>query len=245
MSEMTKEEKERVKRMNQAFLYELGYQHMNHICEETDALKEEYNDLEMPESLNSWFDDFNEKRLADEKREKQKKKIRKGVFRLAAAVFILLISAGAVTMSVEAFRVRFFNMLIDTKETYSEISFETEDDYLEGIPEDWANYYVMTYIPDGFALVEAFNTEQSGYLTYEFSEYYIMFIQGALDLDIQVDTEEREIQEVRIEDNDGIMVINSEEVMLIWSNDEACFHIISNLDEETILKIAKKIKKIQ
>jgi hypothetical protein len=245
MSEMTKEEKERVERMNHAFLYELGYQHMNHICEEADALKEECNDLEMPESLNTWFDDFNEKRLADEKREKQKKRLRKGIIRFAAGVLILLISAGAVTMSVEAFRVRFFNMLIDTKDTYSEISFETEDDYLEGIPEDWTNYYAMTYIPDGFTLSEVLDPVRSIYMTYENMDFYIIFIQESLEVDSQIDTENRKIETITIGKDDGIIVKSNEEIMLIWNNDELCFSIISNLDEDTIIKIAENIKKIQ
>lgn len=55
MNKLSNEEKERLKKLNDTFLFNVGYHHENNICDETDMLLEEYKDLGVPDSLNQWF----------------------------------------------------------------------------------------------------------------------------------------------------------------------------------------------
>jgi len=52
MNKQSNEERARLKKLNDTFLYDVGYEHMNNICDETDRHLAEYNELEVPDNLN-------------------------------------------------------------------------------------------------------------------------------------------------------------------------------------------------
>lgn len=63
-----------LKKLNEAFLYDIGAEHAKIICEETDALMDEYKDLEIPESMDQRFYRFLEALEAKERREQRQKR---------------------------------------------------------------------------------------------------------------------------------------------------------------------------
>ncbi|MBN4069527.1 hypothetical protein JYU11_01330 [bacterium AH-315-G05] len=55
MKKQSRDERERIDKLNETFLYCIGYEHAQNTCEEVERLLEEYKDIEVPESLNEWF----------------------------------------------------------------------------------------------------------------------------------------------------------------------------------------------
>ena len=55
MKKQSRDERERVDKLNETFLYNMGYEHAQNTCDEVEALLGEYRDIEVPESLNEWF----------------------------------------------------------------------------------------------------------------------------------------------------------------------------------------------
>jgi len=112
MNKLSNEERARLKKVNETFLYDVGYEHMNNICDETDRLLEEYKELEVPDSLNQWFLDYNKVLERKEKNRNIRSKVLILSKRIAIVLIIVSIAGSVVTLSVEAFRVRFFNLVM-------------------------------------------------------------------------------------------------------------------------------------
>lgn len=53
MSNLSGEKRERLEKINEMFFYNVGYNHIDGISDETDKLLEEYKDIKIPESLDT------------------------------------------------------------------------------------------------------------------------------------------------------------------------------------------------
>lgn len=247
MSEkLSNEERERLQKLNDTFLYEVGYQHVNNICEETDRLLEEYKDLEVPESLDQWFIQFNK----EFERKKQNQRIRSRALkiskRVAAVLIIVSIAGSIVTMSVEAFRVRFFNMVIDTSERFSLVSQQEVNDELSmyEVPLDWTEYYYPSFLPEGYTLLKTESLNSTKYMYFSNSNgQEISFIQGSIDSQSQIDSEGGIVIEVDVNGNEGVIVSKDDFTILNWSNNYISFNIQGNVEESLLLEMAESVKK--
>ncbi|GAU75871.1 outer membrane lipoprotein-sorting protein [Fusibacter sp. 3D3] len=147
-------------------------------------------------------------------------------------------------MSVEAFRVKIFNMVTDVTEKYTAIRFKENDtsDALSRI-EQWHSYYYPDYIPEGYALVEA---KGSGALKIMYfsngSNDRIEFSQASIDANLQVDTEDASIEDIEINGMAGIFVEKEDLSILLWATDTDAFYILGTLDKETFLNIAENLE---
>lgn len=89
MKKQSNEEIERLEKLNQMFLYNIGYEYVKNIDRETDEILEKFKDIEMPESLNKWFLDYNEK-IEKKKRIKKVKKTAVEISKKVAVIFIII-----------------------------------------------------------------------------------------------------------------------------------------------------------
>ena len=150
MRELTTEEKKRNKKLNEAFLYDLGYQHSQNICEETDQLLEEYKDLEFPKSIDKWFDDFSKEQKKKEKKKLFQQRSKLITKRVAIFIIVFFTVSASLTLGVEAFRIRFFNLFVVENAKYTDLSvLENNSSQIEiSRPEGWENYFFhYTYHP--------------------------------------------------------------------------------------------------
>lgn len=246
MKKQSNEEIERLEKLNQMFLYNTGYEHAKNIDRETNELLEDFKDIEIPESLNKWFLDYN-KKIDKKKRIKKIKKTAVKISKKVAVIFMIIsLASSIIIMTVEAIRTNFFNIIIETYQKYSSISLQEEIDnnFVDEFPADWEDYYYPTFIPDNFELISTNEFGSSKHITFENnSSQYIKIIQSGMNFESQIDTEGATIIEIDINGNEGMLIEKDKQFILIWNNNERIFRIQSNLDRNTIIKIANNLEK--
>jgi len=246
MSKLSNEDKEHLKKMSDTFLYNLGYHNTKNANDDVDVLLEEYKDIEVPESLNIWFFGYNKEISRKNKRKQFVSNLLKYSKRIAAMLIIFIIMSSVVIMSVDSFRIRFFNMVVETSQKFSLVSQEenTANGLKHELVRDWSDYYYPTYLPKDYTLADARILNNTKYMTFEnLDDLTIRFIQGGLKSQSQIDSENGEIIELLINGNEGILVIKEDISILYWSNQEDVFYIQGNLDKTTIISIAESIEK--
>jgi hypothetical protein len=95
MKKQSNEEIERLEKLNQMFLYNIGYEHVKNIDRETDEILEKFKDIEIPESLNKWFLDYNEK-IEKRKRIKKVKTTAVEISKKVAVIFMIISLASSI-----------------------------------------------------------------------------------------------------------------------------------------------------
>jgi hypothetical protein len=246
MSKLSNEGKEHLKRMNDTFLYNLGYHNTKNANDDVDVLLEEYKDIEVPESLNNWFFGYNKKIVRKNRQKQLVSNLLKYSKRVAAILIIFIVMSSVVIMSVDSFRIRFFNMVVETSQKFTLVSQEenTANGLRHELLSDWSDFYFPTYLPKDYALADVRILNNTKYMTFKnLDDLEIRFIQGGLESQSQIDSENGEIIELLINGNEGILVIKEDRSILYWSNQEKAFYIQGSIDKTTIIKIAESIEK--
>ncbi|MBN4069526.1 DUF4367 domain-containing protein [bacterium AH-315-G05] len=166
--------------------------------------------------------------------------------RVAMIILTICIASAAVTMSVEAYRVRFFNMIIETSRHFSSVTMEEnfQVDYLSELPEEWSNYYYPTILPEGYKFICAVKINDSKYMT--FSDEIgneIRFFQGNISSYLQLDSENAKKIEVEINGKKGIVFDKDGVRIVSWHNNERIFYIQGNVDKSTLVEMAESVEK--
>ncbi len=246
MSKITTEEKKRNKKLNEAFLYDLSYKHSENICDETDKLLEEYKNIEPPKSMDTWFEDYiNEQKNIEKKKEITKYK--KNILKRAAIFIVVIFTIGAtITVSVEAFRLKFFNLFINKTEHYTDLSVLSEDN--EEIkfdrPEDLQDYLYPTYLPDNYNLIDHFTID--GYYEFIFENdnntISIHITNADNNINSHIDTENTELENITVNGFDGVYIFKDKMSTVAWLENDKLIEIVAPVNKDEILKIANSIK---
>lgn len=161
--------------------------------------------------------------------------------RRAACVLLAAAVVGmAAVMSVEGLRTRFFDILIETYQKYSQVFFQKDEEYAH--PREFL-YREPTYIPEGFELTFSEYVEGVG-LEYEDGEggsiSYLQSWQSGTG--IQLNTEGVELEETTVNGWPGYYYSNKGTQTLLWYDDYYVYTVLSSLDKEEVEKIAKSTK---
>lgn len=192
-------------------------------------------------SLDLWFEGFIRK-------EKRKKKNEQQIYLLKrilkfAAIILLVFALGVSTLTItsEAFRTKFFNMVIEMQEEFTDITFSEQT---ENLLEGWSNYYIPEYIPEGYDLKEANEHGSLQSMLYRNSaEQEIMFLVAPLTGSASVDTEEAVVTNIEIQGMKGLLIEKEDRVIIVWSNNDSMFQLIG-LNKQEMIQIAESIKKV-
>ena len=229
--------------MMEAYYKMIGEAHVDNIIEELEKNKNDIDQMAVPKSLDNWFDSFERRRKKTSNRKKWMKRSRKLSSRAAIFLVILIACMTVVTMSVDAFRIRFFNFFIDDKDNYTEIE-KREDVSNQAVPDIEAeNFFYLSYLPTGFGFESYTIVGDSVIIQYSREEEIIIFNQSKGDANYQIDTEEADIREVPLGDGSGQLVLKDERIMLFWSVNEQSFLIKGAISEQEIIKMAENLKK--
>jgi hypothetical protein len=246
MKKLSNEKKEQLKKLNDTFLFNVGYHHMNNICDETDRLLEEYKDLEVPDSLDQWFIHYTKELKRKERNRKIRSKAVKLSKRIATVLLVISIAGSVVTLSVEALRVDFFNLVIQASQKFSLVFQEeiNEEQMVYEVPNDWIDYYYPTYLPDDYFLMDTRTLIDTKYMTFSnLDGQELRFIQGNLSARSQIDTENGKVIEVDIRGSKGVLVVKDDISILNWSTNGMSFTIQGNVKESVLLAIAESVEK--
>ncbi len=248
LKSQTKEEQERILKLNKTALYDIGYEHVNNINEETNKLLEEYSDIEVPESLTIWFDDYQTRYNKKIKADHFKRQLLR-VGKRAALIFIMItIIAATITMSVEVYRIKFFNMIIDQTQEYSAVNLNEEmnEEYLRELPEDWCDFYYPTVLPEDYQFSSALEANGTKYIVFKNSLMEeICFVQGVITANFQHDSENVDVIDISVNDLEGLLIIKETSNIVSWHDKNQSYYIQGSVDKSVLMDIAESIFKIE
>lgn len=158
----------------------------------------------------------------------------------AAVIFLIFATiAFATTMSVEAYRIKFFEVVIKVWEEFTSMIFKGKENnndnkLIPAIPE---------YIPKGFSILEE-NINDHMYSVIYVDENYeeIFYEQRVLSYgEIILDTEDIEDETIEIGNQTIILFTNKGVNQIYWSDDSYFYTLISSINKDEIIEMAKKI----
>jgi hypothetical protein len=229
--------------MMDAYYKMIGEAHIDNIVEELEKDKNDIDKMTVPKSLDEWVDSFERRRKKISNRKKWVKRTRKLSSRAAVFLVILIACMTAVTMSVDAFRIRFFNFFVADKGNYTEIE-KREDVSNQGVPDIEAeNFFYLSYLPTGYGFKSYTIVGDSVIIQYSSQEEIIIFNQSKGNANYQIDTEDSDIREVPLGEGSGQLVLKDNRIMLFWSVNEQSFLIKGAISEQEIIKMAENLKK--
>ena len=158
-----------------------------------------------------------------------------------AVIFLIFVTiAFATTMSVEAYRVKFFEIVTEVWEEFTSIIFKSKDHIndnnklIPAIPE---------HIPKGFSILEE-STSDYLYRVIYISENNkeIFYEQRVLSYgEIILDTENVETEVIEIGNQTIILFTNKGTNQIYWSDDSYSYTLISSINKDEVIKIVKGI----
>jgi len=227
-----------------AYYKMIGNAHIDNIEDEILSSKEEIDSISIPDSMDEWFESFHKNRRRKEKRQKFLKQMKKISLKVAVFAGILLAVMTVVTMTVEAFRVRVFNLILTDNNTYTEFDF-SEDDSNQTIPDiDLNSFYYLSYLPIGYYYKDCSVVGTSVTIEYKNGDNIITFDQDKAGTSYQIDTENAEITEITIGEYEGKLITKSDRSMLIWTEEDNIFVLFGKIsgNELKLMAESKKIK---
>lgn len=234
--------KENENKVMESFYQYIGENHVNHVAEEFDHISTDASEVAYPSTLDAWFNDYNEQL----KKQAQKRKFRSRVKLLSkhVAIFfaIALVGIFVTTMSVEAFRIKLFNIVTEVTEKYTKVSIVETENSLER-QKDWDSYYAPEYIPERYTYSKSENFGDIKIVFYsDTSGKEIQFSQTPVNPEYQIDTEDAVLTEVIVNAEKGVLAQKEGLLTLIWTTDEKTFHIIGEIKKDEIIKMAESLK---
>lgn len=163
--------------------------------------------------------------------------------RVCVVLLVLMMVSFTTIMSVEARRVKFFRLIEERFPAYSIVSFEGQSE-APALSHENFRKYIPTAIPEGFHIVEYDATRD--WLTIEYEDeqgnritYHQQWIDEASAV---LNSEGVEMRQMKMNDCDAQYFSNIGFQVVLWDNDIYFFSVVSNLDENTVIDIAKSTK---
>ncbi len=221
----------------------IGYNNVEKINDDISDNSQDIKLVEVPESLDKWFVEFNNDLERKETKNKYKNNFKSVISKVAIIFLILFISIATLTVTVDAFRVRLFNTIIKNTEKYLDIQVN-EESQTNNIEQNIDGFYELEYIPNGFELnyVEDLgDTKIVNFINNKNEE--ILFNQSPNGTNFQLDSEDAEVKEVDIMGNEGIIIKKEDRTTLFWNNEEYSFYLLSTINEKELISMAKSLIK--
>lgn len=184
-----------------------------------------------------------------EKRKRAGKRARKVLARVAVILLILGGSLGILTTVSQAAKVKVYNFIIKVEEKFTSIHFiekggDSGTSGVKGIPSDWHDVYVPTYVPDGFEVVNAEDVGLIKIIDYKNSKgETITFDESPIESDkTEVDTENAYVEKVEVNGNEGLLIEKKGYTTLVWHNNDDVFYLRAQLDKSEVFKMAESVK---
>lgn len=201
------------------------------------------NNIPSNEDLNHKFSRSFERKIEKLIKKNNYKPFAKG-FKKVAIVFLLTTSIlFATIINVEALKTRFIKIIKEIHDELTSFSFIVENDNMDNLD---IRFKIMEpeYIPTGFKKIEVDELYTIRIISYENKKGDIIIYQQNYITNgkIILDTEDANIENVKINNYQGQIISKNETNQLIWFSEEYYFNILSTLEKEELIKIGESIK---
>jgi len=217
---------------------------LDDIIDEAASIAAENLGKNIPEPEAAVFSKEHENAMQKIFRKERKKLFFKKVLKYSrrAAVFLsaVIIMSCIAVFSVEAWRVKVMNFVIEISQTHSEINFGENSSKGDSYTSD---EITIGYIPEGFKLEKRDVKNNMVSLIFKGEEYYFVFSMNDITCSIGIDTENASLKKITINGQEAFYSLNKNVNILVWHDDEFSYTLSGTLEEKEMVKIAESIKK--
>lgn len=169
------------------------------------------------------------------------------VVQIAAAILIFILLSGITILSVEAWRVRVLNFIIETNEKYT--SFMINDgsiDYSQFTDTETPGMHLPSYIPDGYTL-ESTEIVGSFYMvTYENEGGDLIILQGLTSgSSVGIDSEDAYHEQLFVNDELAYYYFKNDYSTLLFGYKENKFLLGGLISMDEIIRMAESMEYIE
>jgi len=165
------------------------------------------------------------------------KKLLRLMKRIFVLLFVLIVVFIITLFSVQAWRVKFFNFILDEQQKYTNVTFEKTNDNCASASET-----IFGYIPQGFILKTSEATTNHTFLLYEKDKHYFRLNTFKKCDTISIDTENALVKKFTIKGNEAIFSGKPNSNILLWHTTDYIYLITGNIEEKEIIRIAENLK---
>ena len=212
----------------------------------------QYAAKEAGEQLNKEYDEMEEIEFSKEHMEKMEKLFKKyrrreqlSEFRKRAgqivAIFVLaaVLTTGISVFSVQAWRTKFLNFVINITDSNTEIKLEENESNSTTYSSD---KFDMNYIPEGFSLSNNITTDKTVYLEFKNLENEFSIRTNRNQKYItNFDSENANVKKVTLNDTYGYFTRENSKNSLLWNTNAMSFVLYGDIAEKEMIKIAENI----
>jgi hypothetical protein len=217
--------------------------------EENEQLKKKSENQPSPEKIERF-----QHRLDSHMKRRTRHNGKRNVFsilsKVAVIVFVMVAVFSTAMVTVDAFRIRVMNFLIDVQPEYT--SFQIKDGSSgskgEKMVVNWTNTYLPTYIPAGYEVDSLTYTDPLKEITYHNQKNKNLVIDYSESDDsnnVAVDTEKASVKTIHINGHKGMLVVKNSQTTVVWEMDHHIFVICTMENTDETLKIAQNVKFIK
>ena len=156
-----------------------------------------------------------------------------------AVVFLAILTVfGLSVVTVSAWRVKFLNFIVETRDTHSDIKFSentTGSSYI-------LNDINLGYIPDGFTLEQQELGDNRILLSFVNENSYFRFVRANTTMSTQIDTEDSYTKKLLIDSREAFFSLKDNVGILVWHDDDFVYRLTGNIDEKEMILIAENKK---
>lgn len=237
---------EQKEKIFQEFYKYIGMHHVENTASKAEKLVDNSKDIDFPEDLDLWFNEYTRNAEKYERKKKFNSKISLFTRRVAILLVVIALGSLVMTLSVDAYRVKIFNIFTDIKEKYTDINIEREPNNPIGSENLGKLHYYPGYLPRGYKQSDIQNHGRLWLVFFQNDNGDVIeFYQSDLDSDFQVDTEDANTSELYVNGADGILVSKGDVITLFWFTDTHNFYIRGKLKQNDILSMAESLEYIK
>lgn len=199
--------------------------------------RNEREKVEFSETFEKRMKNTINKAIHKEKRKNHTRRLPK----IAAAIFIVLLVSSFTVYNVEALRVKFIDMFIDTKDIVTDIVIGENDTSTNGI--DVGDMSVPKYIPKGYKLYSSDITPNIISLIYKSDkDNYINVCRLGAGPNVGIDTEDADYGYTTINSYEAFYSIKNGHSTILFTTDDYAYQVLGTISFEEAKKIAESIK---
>lgn len=246
MNDGLKSDREYRNKLEYHFLEHIGHEHVENLTVEIEAEREQWEKIQLPDSLNQWFTEFNKQQDINAKKIITRKRTL-SFLKKAAVVLLFIVGFNYILIvNVDAYRFRILDSIFYFQNKFIKIETEQDESKIKtNIPKDWDEWYYLTYWPSGYTLISSRNETAWATLTFQNEEgYYITLQQAMRSSSQQLDSEDGDIVQFEINGEKALFTEKDGLKILSWiQEDRAIYLEADGVDTKEMIKIAENLEK--
>lgn len=175
------------------------------------------------------------------RRSAQRRKCFRYMGRGVVAAALVVTVAGVTMMSVDAWRVRLLNIVLDSSESGgTRIQFQTPGKTGGGAIE--GDFKLPMYLPEGYRLTDTAGSDWHLLALYANGDDEMIYEQSQTTSTVMYQNSDEPAEQVKVRGYDAALFKTNDGYAVIWSDGESVFKISGPFDKAETLKIAENVE---